>query len=97
MTLIISPQVETELDEIWLYIATESSSIDVADRVVKSITEQFLLLLKHPFLGRRRHDLRPSLRSVTVGSYIIIYRVEGDEVRILHVMHGRRDIKDLVR
>ena|SRR5579864_2629548 len=97
MAFRVSPQVEAELDDIWLYIATESSSVNVADRVVDSITQQFLLLSNHPYLGRRRDDLRAGLRSVTVGSYVVIYRVEGDDVLILHVVHGRRDIKEIVR
>ena len=97
MAFRVSSQVEAELDDIWLYIATESTSVKVADRVVDSITEQFFLLSKHPHIGRRRDDLRSGLRSVTVGSYVVIYRVEGNDVRILHVVHGRRDIKEIAR
>jgi len=97
MAFRVSPQVDAELDDIWLYIATESSSVNVADRVVDSITQQFLLLSKHPYMGRRRDDLRPGLRSVTVGIYVVIYQVKGDDVLILHVVHGRRDIKEIVR
>ena len=93
----VSAQVESELDDIWLYIAMESASINVADRVVDSITQQFFLLSKHPYSGRRRDDLRAGLRSVTVGSYVVIYQVKGDDVLILHVVHGRRDIKEIVR
>jgi hypothetical protein len=37
-------------------------------------------------MGRRRdEDLRPGLRSFTVGEYVIIYRVEDEDVLILHV------------
>ena len=85
------------MDDIWLHIAAESASIDIASRVVDSITDQFVQLSKHPQLGRRRDDLRSGLRSLTVGSYIVIYRVEGSNVRILHVVHGRRDIKSVIR
>lgn len=97
MAFRVSPQVEAELDDIWFYIATESASVEVADRVVDAITQQFLLLSKHPYSGRKRDDLRPGLRSVTVGSYVVIYRIEKNDVLILHVVHGRRDIKEIVR
>jgi toxin ParE1/3/4 len=54
------------------------------------------LLSKHPQLGRRRdHDLRPGLRSLSVGGYVVIYRIENQDVVVLHVLHGRRDIKAL--
>lgn len=97
MAVRLNRQVKTELDDIWLYIATESSSLEIADRVVATITDTFLQLSKHPNLGRRRDDIRKDLRSINAGSYIVIYRVEGNNIRILHVVHGRRDIKSAIR
>jgi len=90
----LSPEAEAELDGIWLHIARESDSMEVATRVVESITERFWLLARHPYIGRRRdHDLRPGLRSFTAQDYVIIHRVEKDGVvLILHVVHGSRDI-----
>jgi plasmid stabilization system protein ParE len=35
------------------------------------------------------------LRSFPVGEYIILYCVEGSEVFILRVVHGRRDLEKL--
>ena len=97
MAIRFGPQVEAELDEIWAYVATESSSTDVADRLVESITDHFFLLSKHPQLGRRRdHDLRPGLRSLSVRGYVVVYRIENQNVVILHVLHGRRDITTLL-
>lgn len=98
MALRIAAEVELELDEIWFYIAAESGSVDVAERWIDSITNHFWLLSKHPQLGRRRdHDLSPGLRSLAVGAYVIIHRIEGSDVLILHVIHGRRDLKTLLR
>ena len=48
----------------------------------------------YPHVGRRRdEDLRLGLRSFSVREYVIIYRVEGEDVLILHVMRGTRDIE----
>jgi plasmid stabilization system protein ParE len=45
-------------------------------------------------MGRSRdEDLRPGLRSFPVGEYIIIYRIEDDDVVILHVVIGGRNIQ----
>jgi toxin ParE1/3/4 len=97
MAVLVSPQIEAELDDVWLYIANESASPDVADRIVDAIVEHFALLSKHPHLGRKRDDLRRGLRSMTVGSYVVIYRLQGSDVFVLHVLHGRRDITQIVR
>jgi plasmid stabilization system protein ParE len=42
----LAPEVETELDDIWRYIAAESGSVEIADRVIDSITDRFFLLAK---------------------------------------------------
>jgi toxin ParE1/3/4 len=94
----LAPEAEAELDDIWYYIAKESQSIEIADRVVDSITDRFFLLANYPHIGRRRdEDLRPGLRSFPVGEYVIIYRVEAEDVLILHVIRGSRDMEALFR
>jgi toxin ParE1/3/4 len=94
----LAPEAETDLDDIWYYVAKESGSIEIADRLIDSITERFYLLASHPHIGRNRdEDLRPGLRSFPVGKYVIVYRVEGQDVLILHVFRGSRDIEALLR
>jgi toxin ParE1/3/4 len=98
MAVRYASQVEEELDEIWIYVAQESGSTDIANRMVDSITDHFFLLSAHPQMGRRRdHDLRPGLRSLSVGGYVVVYRIDKSDVLILHVVHGRRDIRALLR
>ena len=89
----LASQVEFELDDIWYYIARESGSTEIADRLIDSITDRFLLLASYPYIGRPREDLRPGLRSFPVGQYVIFYRIEDVDVRILHVVHSHRDIQ----
>lgn len=51
-----------------LVLATQSNNIDIADRVIDSITARFALLARQPYIGRRRdEDLRPGVRSLMVG------------------------------
>ncbi len=93
----VAPQAEAELDDVWYYVATKSGSIEIADRLIDSITERFLVLARNPRVGRRRdEELRPGLRSFPVGEYIILYRIEDEDVLILHVVRGSRDIKALL-
>ena len=81
----------------WLYVARESDSIAIANRLVDAIAERFWLLGQYPQMGRRRdHNLRLGLRSFPVGEYMIIYRVENADALILHVMRGNRDFEGLL-
>ena len=92
-----TPQADSDLDEIWYYVATKSGSMDTADRLVDSITDRFYLLVTHPNIGRARdEDLRPGLRSFPVGEYVIIYRIQDEDVLILRVLRGSRDIAALL-
>jgi plasmid stabilization system protein ParE len=90
----LSIETEAELDGIWLRMARESGSIEIATRIVDDIADRFWLLAQYPYIGRRRDDdLAPGLRSFPADDYVIIHRIESDEmVLILHVVHGSRDI-----
>ncbi|HVT98515.1 MAG TPA: type II toxin-antitoxin system RelE/ParE family toxin [Acidobacteriaceae bacterium] len=94
----LAPEAEDELDNIWLYVAKESGSVEIADRLIDSVTNTFYLLASHPHIGRARDvDLRAGLRSFALGQYVIIYRIERSDVLILHVFRGSRDIEALLR
>jgi toxin ParE1/3/4 len=96
MADIRSPQSDSDLDEIWYYVVTKSGSIEIADRLIDSITDRFLLLARHPSIGRARdEDLRPGLRSFPVGEYLIIYRIQDEDVLILRVLRGSQNITAL--
>jgi len=99
MTLRLSPRAETDLREIWDYIAQESGSPDIADRQIAAITERFFILAEHPHMGRvRDEDLGPGRRSLAVNRrYIIVYTTDGDDVFVLRAVHGRRDLRALMQ
>ncbi len=92
-----TPQADADLDDIWYYLALQSGSTEIADRLIDTITDRFFLLATHPNIGRPRdEDLRPGLRSFPVGEYIIIYRIQDEDVLILRVVRGSRNIAALL-
>ena len=92
----VAPRAAADLDDIWFYVANESSSVRVANRLIDSITRRFFQLARHPYLGRARDDdFGPGSRSFPVGEYVIAYCIDHQDVLILRVVHGRRDIEAL--
>jgi toxin ParE1/3/4 len=92
----VAPQAEADLDDIWLYTAKESGSIDVASRLIDGITGRFAFLASFPYVGRARdEDFGAGSRSASVGEYVIVYCVDGQDVLILRVVHGKRDLEAL--
>ncbi len=93
----VAPEAEADLDDIWCYIARKSGSLEIADRFTEFLSDRFYLLANHPYIGRRRdEELRPGLRSFPVRDYVILYRIEDEDVLILRVLRGSRDIKALL-
>jgi len=92
-----TPDADSDLEDIWQFVAITSGSFDIADRVIDSITDRFVLLTRHPYIGRARdEDLSPGLRSFPVGEYVIVYRVQDADAVILRVVHASRDIPGLL-
>jgi plasmid stabilization system protein ParE len=55
------------------------------------------MLRKVPNAGRSRDiDLRPGLRSFRSGKYVIFYRINPAALRIIRVLHGKRDVRTLL-
>jgi toxin ParE1/3/4 len=76
---------------IWNRVAKDSES--AADRFIDLLVHHFQILGDVPYAGRRRDELRPGYRSFPVGEYLIFYRIMEPGIRIMHVVHGRMDLK----
>ena len=90
----LSAQAEEDLLEIWRYIARDSDK--TADRFLDRLNGKFVALARTPHTGRARSDLRPDLRSFPYGSYIILYRIVGNGIEIVRVVHAARNLDDLI-
>ena len=91
----LSPQAFQDIDEIWEFIAQDN--LDAADRVRDEIFQAFEKLAEMPEVGHLREDLaKEPLRFWPVYSYLIIYRPDSQPLEIVRVLHGARDIKNLL-
>jgi len=92
--LLKRPQAETDLDEIWWYIAQNNPKN--ADNFLDFILEQCLFLAQSPYSGKKRDELLQDLRSFPVCNYLIFYFPLENGIEIVRVMHGSRDIDKVV-
>jgi plasmid stabilization system protein ParE len=49
-------------------------------------------IAKQPEIYRLRPELGAEARLATVGSYVILFRIRQNAVRIVRVVHGNRDL-----
>ena len=82
-----------DLIDIWRHIATDDPQ--AADAVLDAIDAKCQMLANHPLLGPSREDIRPGMRYLVIGSYLALYRVDADAVRIVRILHARRDLEGL--
>lgn len=92
----LSPEASQDLTEIFEYIAQDN--VDAAERVRVELLEAMRGLVKMPGKGHRREDLTD--RDVLfwlVRSYHIIYRAGTRPLEIVAVLHGKRNIRRILR
>ena len=86
--LVISPEAEQDLIDIWLYIA-EDQPIN-ADRFLERIEQTAQKLAEFKTLGTDRLDLIPNLKSFPV--YVLYYRPNEDGIELVRGLRGSRDV-----
>lgn len=83
-----------DLGDIWLGIAVHNR--EAATRVVRRIDARIRQLPDFPEMGPSRPEVAPDLRALVEGNYLILYRIEPEQIVIVRVVHGARDLTDLL-
>jgi toxin ParE1/3/4 len=94
--VIWAPRSKRDLLDVWRYYERVASS-DVADKLLREISEAGEGLADQALMWRARDEVLPGLRSVIVHPYTVFYRVRDDEVEIVRVLHERRDFSAVFR
>ena len=69
----------------------------VADRDAAELEHKARALAQFPELGRRRPEIARDLRSTHVHPSEIFDRIAGNEVQIIRILHGRQDLRTIMR
>ena len=94
---VLAPQAAVDLVEIWRYIK-EQTSVAIADRVESAIRDRMVFLAGTPGAGHRRKDLtEQDVKFFPVYSYLIVYRPETKPLQIASILHGRRDVEQILK
>ena len=91
----LSRQAEADIQAIWDYIGITKDDPRAAHNQVETLFEKFQLLATQPMMGQLREDLRPSLRTFTAGSYVVLYYPMKDGIEVAGLVHGARDIESM--
>ena len=94
---ILAPEAALDLVQIWRYIKRKASP-GMADRVESVIREKIIFLAGTPGSGHWRKDLTDEpVKFFSVYSYLIVYRPESSPLQVVAILHGRREVEQLLR
>src|SRR4051794_21467626 len=94
--LVLTWAAERDLSQIKSFLVDEAGAT-TARRVVQEIRNALKLLGLQPGAGHVREDLtdRP-VRFWPVYSYLIIYDPKAKPIQIIRVLHGMRDVEEIL-
>jgi toxin ParE1/3/4 len=92
--VVLSDDALEDLADIWTYIALDDPS--KATDYVQFVRSRIGLLVDYPAAGRDRDDVAPKVRSLTVSSHLVLYRVTPTEIQVLRIVSGRRNLRQLL-
>ena len=94
MQLLITPLAAFDLEEIGDYIAQDNPIR--AGTFVAELRAQCEKICLNPAGYRRRHELSDGLRSCAHGNYVIFFESTTEQVTIVRILHGARDIPEVL-
>jgi toxin ParE1/3/4 len=95
--IIITPAAESDLINIWLYIARDNQN--AADLVYQAAEKTFEALAATPRMGTLYQAKRPQLEGMRFfpvskfQNYVIYYREQPQGIEIVRVLHSHMDKK----
>jgi len=93
---IVAPEAEGDLRQIWRYLLGEAG-LALANRIQGELVDAFEGLADVPGKGHKRPDLTSrDVLFFSVYQYMIVYR-RAELLEIVAVLHGKRDVKRLLK
>lgn len=98
LELVISPKAESDLIDIWLFIAEDQpiNADRFLDRFLDRLHEVAQSLAETPGMGVNRPAIAEGLKSFPVGNYVLFYRVKPTQLELVRVLSASRDMETFV-
>ncbi len=94
MRLIWQPLATQDIDDIWVY-SFDRWGLVRADDYISDLRWRAEALARGELSSVRADDVAQGLRRQVSGSHVIWFRVEGDALRVVRVLHGARDVGEV--
>jgi addiction module RelE/StbE family toxin len=86
-----TPQALADIQRLHHFLVDKNP--DAAARAIQSIRAGVRILASQPRIGHPAEDMDPAFREWLIpfgqSGYLVLYRIDGDEVVLLAIRHGR--------
>ncbi|MGD0634440.1 MAG: type II toxin-antitoxin system RelE/ParE family toxin [Beijerinckiaceae bacterium] len=89
---VLRPRARRDIEEIWDY-SEKNWNAGQAELYIRQIQRSLQLLANDPGLGRACDDLRAGYRKFPSGSHLIFYRILGEGLEVVRILHERMDFE----
>lgn len=72
-----------------------ANNLEAALRFYDEVDRLLRLIARYPQMGEAVDQFAVGMRRQTLGDYLLFYRQRGNEVELIRVLHGARDIDQL--
>lgn len=83
-----------DIEQIADYIAKQSGLVQ-SELFLSKLDAKFAKIAQFPNLGRKRDEILPGIRSLSINNYLVLYMPYGQDVEIFRVISGYRDLSAL--
>ncbi len=103
MNSAIRPRARDDIIRQFRWYLVEQDAADAAFRFVEAVEESVGQLVSMPNMGAPREIRNPTLKGLRVwpvknfDEFLIFYLVQGDTLRVIRVLHGKRDIDRILK
>ncbi len=91
--LVFTPAARDDLLAIGLFIAEDNPQR--AESFVAELEVKAALICKQPLSFPERADISPGVRAAVHGRYLLFFRVLDNDVRIVRILHGARNFRQV--
>lgn len=88
--IILSPRAKLDLGEIWDYTLLQWS-VDQAEKYIRQLWSVMKHAVDNPTESVDIEDVRRSYRKSRSGSHVVFFKVTGDGIDVVRILHQRMD------
>ena len=85
-----TPAFRRDYKDIWYFVARDSEF--QAGRLLERFDREVEKLSRNVLIGRLRPELADGIRSWRIEHYLFFYRVTGQDMELIRLLHSSRDL-----